>query len=136
MKLAAAIQYTLPGIPSLYYGDEAGIQGGADPFCRGCYPWGNEDKELIHFYAKLGEMRKNSKAFKGDFKCIHAGLGLLCYERELEGEKILVTLNRWQEDDTLMISPEWSDAEVLFGEPPTENKLTVRAKDFVILRKK
>ena len=136
LKLAAAIQYTLPGIPSLYYGDEAGIQGGADPFCRGCYPWGNEDKELIHFYAKLGEMRKNSKAFKGDFKCIHAGLGLLCYERELEGEKILVTLNRWQEDDTLMISPEWSDAEVLFGEPPTENKLTVRAKDFVILRKK
>jgi glycosidase len=84
----------LPGIPSLYYGDEAGLTGGADPFCRGCYPWGNVDKELLHFYAKLGEMRKNSNAFKGDLRCIHAGLGLLCYEREYENEKILTHFRR------------------------------------------
>ena len=135
LKLAAAIQYTLPGIPSLYYGDEAGLTGGADPFCRGCYPWGNEDKELLEFYKKLGDMRKNSKAFKGDLKCIHAGLGLLCYEREYENEKILVAVNRWQEDDVLEIPNEWQGAELVFGEMPIENKLTVRAKDFVILQK-
>ena len=39
-KLAAVIQYTLPGVPSLYYGDEAGLEGFGDPFCRGAYPWG------------------------------------------------------------------------------------------------
>ena len=40
MKMASAIQYTLPGVPSLYYGDEAGMEGYQDPFNRGCYPWG------------------------------------------------------------------------------------------------
>ena len=136
LKIAAAIQYTLPGIPSLYYGDEAGLTGGLDPFCRGCYPWGNEDKELIGFYQKLGKMRNYSKAFCGDFRCVHAGLGILCYEREYEGERILVAVNRWIEDDSLEISSEWQEAEVIFGELPIENKLIVRAKDFVILRKK
>ena len=54
LKLAATLQYTLVGLPSLYYGDEAGLTGGSDPFCRGCYPWGNENSELLSFYKKLG----------------------------------------------------------------------------------
>ena len=37
-KLAAVIQYTLPGVPSLFYGDEAGIEGCGDPFCRAGFP--------------------------------------------------------------------------------------------------
>ena len=39
----------LPGMPCLYYGDEAGMEGAGDPFCRGTYPWGNEDKEILVF---------------------------------------------------------------------------------------
>ena len=46
MKLASLIQYTLPGVPSLYYGDEAGMQGMKDPFNRACFPWDNINKEL------------------------------------------------------------------------------------------
>ena len=37
----------MPGMPSLYYGDEAGMEGAADPFCRGTFPWGNEDEEIM-----------------------------------------------------------------------------------------
>jgi glycosidase len=39
-QLASLLQYTLPGVPCLYYGDEAGLYGYRDPFNRGCYPWG------------------------------------------------------------------------------------------------
>ena len=49
LKLAAAIQYTLPGVPCIYYGDEAGMVGRKDPFCRRCYPWGDENKKLVSF---------------------------------------------------------------------------------------
>lgn len=42
-KLFAA----MPGIPCLYYGDEAGMEGAADPFCRGTFPWGEEDAEIM-----------------------------------------------------------------------------------------
>jgi len=37
----------MPGMPSLYYGDEAGMEGAQDPFCRGTFPWGEEDEEIM-----------------------------------------------------------------------------------------
>ena len=42
LKLASLMQYTLPGIPCVYYGDEAGMEGYRDPFNRVCFPWGHE----------------------------------------------------------------------------------------------
>ena len=66
LKLAACLQYFLPGVPSLYYGDEAGLQGFEDPLNRRPYPWGKEDKELLGHYAYLGRLRtKYREDFKG-----------------------------------------------------------------------
>ena len=59
LKAAMALQFFLPGVPSIYYGDEAGLQGYKDPFNRRCYPWGNEDTELIEYTKKLSETRKS-----------------------------------------------------------------------------
>lgn len=58
LKLASLIQYMLPGIPCLYYGDEAGVYGHEDPFCRKCYPWGRENRSLVNHYIMLGQIRK------------------------------------------------------------------------------
>ncbi len=58
LKLASLLQYTLPGVPCLYYGDEAGMQGFEDPLNRGTYPWGREDHDLLCHYLKLGKLRK------------------------------------------------------------------------------
>ena len=75
-RLASVIQYTLPGVPSLYYGDEAGLQGFGDPFCRGTYPWGKEDKALLEFYKWLGSLRKENSVFvSGEFFPVLSGLG-------------------------------------------------------------
>ena len=57
--MAAAVQYTLPGVPCLYYGDEAGLCGMADPFNRGTYPWGREDEELVKYFQTLGQLRRS-----------------------------------------------------------------------------
>ena len=43
-ELAVILQMTFPGVPAVYYGDEAGMEGYSDPFNRGVYPWGREDK--------------------------------------------------------------------------------------------
>lgn len=68
LRLAALLQYTLPGIPCLYYGDEAGMEGYRDPFNRGCYPWGHEDRSLIGWYQKLGALRRSCPCLAdGDF---------------------------------------------------------------------
>lgn len=65
-KLAYAILYVLNGYPSLYYGDETGLEGGDDPDCRRTYPWGKENPELIDFFRDLSRIRINHKsAFTG-----------------------------------------------------------------------
>ncbi len=59
LKAAMALQFFLPGVPSIYYGDEAGLQGYKDPFNRRCYPWGHEDRELIAYVTELSRVRKS-----------------------------------------------------------------------------
>ena len=68
LKLLVLIQFTLPGLPCIYYGDEAAMEGYTDPYNRGSYPWGNEDKELTEHYKKIIALRKSEAVFaKGDF---------------------------------------------------------------------
>ena len=95
LKTATVLQYTLPGFPSVYYGDEAGLQGGGDPFNRGFFPWGNEDTELTDWYKKLGEIRRNAKSLKdGDFIPYSAMLSCVAYKRQCEKETLFVIANR------------------------------------------
>ena len=95
LMLASVLQYTLPGSPSLYYGDEAGCQGGKDPFNRRTYPWGREDMELLEHHRQLGLLRKNNEALRlGDTEFFHAGDGRLGYTRYLSEKKIQIYVNR------------------------------------------
>lgn len=61
LMLASVLQYALPGVPCVFYGDEAGKQGFEDPLNRGTYPWGGEDTELVAHYKKLGDFRQKYK---------------------------------------------------------------------------
>lgn len=123
LKLAAVLQFTLPGVPSVYYGDEAGLQGYKDPFNRGCYPWGNENKDLLAFYQKLGALRKALPCLKdGNIHFLSATLGCVAYERESEhGEgAILVIANRNEQEITYDLPEKWQyHREILHGNPVT-----------------
>lgn len=67
LKIASVLQYTLPGVPCVFYGDEAGKQGFEDPLNRGTYPWGREDNDLIAHYKKLGAFRdKYAELLQGE----------------------------------------------------------------------
>ena len=83
LKLASLIQYLLPGVPCLYYGDEAGMEGYRDPFNRACYPWGREDQELLRWYETLGALRAGQKAIlsHGGYRTLLADGNLLAFER-------------------------------------------------------
>ena len=91
LKLAAVLQYTLPGIPSLFYGDEVGVEGYGDPFCRATYPWGKENKELLDFYKSLGKFRRSNSAFKeGEFVPVYSDGAAVVYIRT-DGENSVLT---------------------------------------------
>jgi glycosidase len=94
LKLAAALQFTLPGFPCVYYGDEAGMEGGADPFNRVCYPWGGEDRELLDWYRKLSRIRKSLSAFKEGQYHTHCALGeIFSFTRGTGDETVLIAAN-------------------------------------------
>ena len=95
LMMAAFLQYTLPGSPSIYYGDEAGLQGQKDPFNRKTYPWGQEDETLIAHYRSLGAMRKKHLPLRlGNIRFLQAENGRLVFCREYGGKKVTVAIDR------------------------------------------
>lgn len=94
MKVAMALQYFLPGVPCIYYGDEAGQQGYKDPFNRRCYQWGKEDQELLNYTRLLAKVRKSSKVFRdGTLKFLYIDDNVIAFQgREITGEKPLLYL--------------------------------------------
>lgn len=94
MKMAAAIQYTLPGFPCVYYGDEAGMEGYRDPFNRACYPWGRENQELIEWHKELGELRRNCETlWDSNFVNVYSQGRLLSYLRTTADEGLFCAFN-------------------------------------------
>lgn len=84
LKIVSLIQYTLPGIPCTYYGDEVGVEGYNDPYNRAPFPWGSENVEILEWYRELGKMRKKYDVFEtAKLKDLGSHDGLLCYCREL-----------------------------------------------------
>ena len=95
LKMAAVLQYTLPGVPCLYYGDENAMEGHIDPFCRQCYNWDVQNTGLISFYQALGKLRSDYKEiFKdGEFQDILVKDGLFYFKRRKNNSEIYVCVN-------------------------------------------
>ena len=93
LKLAYAIVATVPGVPCIYYGDEAGMQGYRDPFNRLPFPWGKEDNEILEFYQKIGKIRRQEEVFKGGlFNLLECNSDILAFARYNDDDEFTVTL--------------------------------------------
>ena len=104
LRLAGMLLYGFPGSPTLFYGDEAGMQGFEDPLNRGTYPWGREDTGLLVFFRALGRLRKERRSLQsGSLTYIYAQGGGLVITREHEGETTMVALNAGDEALTLTL---------------------------------
>ena len=63
-QLMLRFVFSVPGMPCIYYGDEAGVEGCADPFCRRTYPWGREDQDMLARYKAMAAMRNGHPVLK------------------------------------------------------------------------
>ena len=89
------LQYTLPGVPCVYYGDEAGVEGYKDPFNRATYPWGRESKALIDWYKKLGKLRAEVDCLaEGDFETVKCLDAVMSYVRRGKKDSLFIAVNR------------------------------------------
>ena len=94
LRTASFLQFMLPGMPSIFYGDEAGMEGFDDPFCRRFYPWGREDRELIGFFRALAAIKNQSPALRfGDVCVTVAGQGRAAFSRTCAEERAMIYVN-------------------------------------------
>ena len=99
LHAATVLQYTLPGAPSIYYGDEAGMEGYGDPFCRRPFPWGREERELQLHFKRLGQLRRQYKALRlGDIKFQYALNNQISFTRTYGDQTIRIYVNRGSDD--------------------------------------
>lgn len=115
MKIASLIQYTLPGVPSLYYGDEIGMQGMKDPFNRACMDWYEPNTELHRWYKRLGEIRRGCKAFeRGSFVPVYCSYKTVAYLRSGDNNEVLVAVNLDENAVDINVGSQWDNAYYFF----------------------
>lgn len=95
LLLGYAMLYTLPGVPSVYYGDEIAMQGYRDPFNRAFYDWDSTENRLRGPLRTLAKLRRECDAFDGGrFEIISAEGDVLHYRRVGETQTAEIVLNR------------------------------------------
>ena len=111
LRLAALVLFTFPGSPTVYYGDEAGMEGWEDPFNRAGYPWGREDTELKSCFARLAQLRRNHPALQsGQLHWRWTAGPILAFARELNGQLLTTVVNAADTPQSLTLS--WSGGTV------------------------
>ena len=106
LRMASFLQYMLPGSPSIYYADEAGMEGHNDPFNRRTYPWGRENADLLAHYRQLGQLRKENDVLRfGDIRFLYAQDGKLAFRRTYNGRSLMCYVNHSSESWDISAAP-------------------------------
>lgn len=143
MKCAMVLQFFLPGIPSVYYGDEAGMEGYRDPFNRRCYPWGEENLDLIEFTKQLSAVRHGTRAFEqGEMKFIECDDNVCVFARydRITRHAAIIYLNKSTRGRSFVVENEQTDmfygfqlAFDRYGRGIKDGKITVAPFDYAVI---
>ena len=125
LRLAAAVLFTFPGTPMIYYGDEAGMEGTADPFNRGTFPWGREDRELTAWFTQLGKLRRQRASLcRGSIRWLKAQGPLMAFSREIWRQATVTLVNAGTEE-TVFTLPDTGYQDLLAEQPVDGDTVTL-----------
>lgn len=94
LKIAAILLYTFFGVPCIYYGDEIGMEGYFDPFCRKPFAWDLIDEDILSHYRWLGELRSRYTVFRdGDYRELYHDDNCIVFERRKGKEAVITVAN-------------------------------------------
>ena len=106
----------MPGILSIFYGDEAGVEGLGNLANRRPYPWGKEDKGLVDFFRSIGNLRVNEEFLKrADINLLKINHDYLMFERVGDNDKALITINRTDKEMDFDVPDEYQDGQKIYS---------------------
>ena len=96
LKMAYQLICIMPGVPCIFYGDEAGMEGYGDPFCRRPFPWGRENRDLTEFYRHMGMVHRSTPVLRDGYvrliRCTQDHIIVLRYNGK--DHSMMMVLNR------------------------------------------
>jgi glycosidase len=134
LKIAVVLQYTLPGVPCIFYGDENGMEGFGDPFCRKCFDWNNLNEELLGFYQKLGAIRKyHAELFSNArFELIYKEEGFILFKRKNDNDEIYIFTNNSSKKYPIKLNGDFVE---LISETFLKNEFIIKENSYGIFYK-
>ena len=147
LRLCVLLQMTMPGAPCIYYGDEVGLSSAGDPYCRGAFPWGQEDTwdwQLLAFYRRATALRHAHPVLRtGTFRPLHAEGGVYAFGRQADRQEAVVVLNTETNPVTVKIAllgmragafgRVWPDAGPALRAEQGQIEVTVPAREGLVL---
>lgn len=132
VELCTLLLLTFPGAPSIYYGDEVGLQGGLDPDSRRSFPEENLwNLKLLNYHQQLIKLRhKYSALRRGKYQVLLAKEDIYVFSRNLKEENIIVAINTDIKSQEININLDYKIEKILFGQGSfsinnSEEKLTL-----------
>ncbi len=126
LRIVTLLQFALPGVPCIYYGDEVGMEGYKDPFNRSTYPWGDEDTALLGWYRRLGACRRACPALgEGAILPVDSPEDVVSFIRRDEQGALLVAVNRSEWEQRVTLPAEFVRGDILIGDGRREEDVLV-----------
>jgi glycosidase len=128
LKICFVLLFTMSGVPSIFYGDEYGMENN-DGSSRGCFDWENNENDIFYWVKSLTKIRKMKVLKNGDLDILFSSSGKFVYERKSASQRIVVGLNVRPSSLEFELSGKFKN----FFTNKIQNNFVLNENEFVIL---
>ena len=124
LKIASLIQFTVSGIPCIFYGDEQGLEGIGAPYCRVCFMGENFNKKIKNWYSFLGNLKKEEVFVDGELYFLTCENEFFSFKRTKKNKEILIFTNLSNSPKQIFLNDILSNHSVKLAKELRKTKLS------------